>query len=46
MGLCKPNRNMRAHLKGPLNFYINKVVEKENPNPKPKMLYKVLLLKP
>ena len=33
MGLCKPNRNRRAHLKGPLNSYLNKVVEKENPNP-------------
>ena len=25
MGICKPNRNKRAHLKDPL--------EKENPNP-------------
>jgi len=33
MGLCKPNRNKRAHLKGPLNSYLNKEVEKENPNP-------------
>ena len=33
MGLCKPNRNMRAYLKGSLNSYLNKVVEKENPNP-------------
>ena len=33
MGLCKPNRNRRAHLKGPLNSYLNKVVEKENLNP-------------
>jgi len=24
MGLCKPNRNWRAHLKGPLSFYLNK----------------------
>ena len=33
MGLCKPNRNMRAHLKDPLSSYFNKVVEKENQNP-------------
>ena len=31
MGLCKPNRNMRAYLKGSLNSYLNKVVEKESP---------------
>ena len=33
MGLCKPNRNRRAHLRGPLSSYLNKVVEKENPYP-------------
>ena len=33
MGLCKPNRDRRAHLKGPLTSYLNKVVEKENPYP-------------
>ena len=33
MGLCKPNRNRKAHLKGPLSSYLNKVVEKENTNP-------------
>ena len=33
MGLCKPNGNMRAHLKDPLSSYFNKVVEKENQNP-------------
>ena len=26
MGLCKPNRNRRAHLNGPLSSYLNKVV--------------------
>ena len=43
-GLCKPNRNKRAHLKNPLSSYINKVVEKENPNSK--KFYKVFFLKP
>ena len=33
MGMCKPNRNKRAHLKDPLSSYLNNVVEKENPNP-------------
>ena len=33
-GLCKPNWNRRAHLKGPLNSYLNKEVEKENSNPR------------
>ena len=32
MGLCKPNRNRRAHLKSTLSSYLNKVLEKENPN--------------
>ena len=32
MGLCKPNKNMRVHLKDPLNSYFNKVIEKENQN--------------
>ena len=29
MGLCKSNRNRRAHLKGSLSSYLNKVVEKK-----------------
>ena len=33
ISLCKPDRNRRAHLKGPLSSYLNKMVEKENPNP-------------
>ena len=33
MGLCKPNRNRRAYLKGPSSSYLNKVVEKESTNP-------------
>ena len=33
MGLCKPNRNKRAHLKCPLSSYLNKEVEKENFSP-------------
>ena len=43
MGSCKPNRNKRAHLKGPLSSYLNKGVEKENPNPR--KFHKVFLLK-
>ena len=49
MGLCKLNRNRIAHLKGPLNSYLNKEVDKENPNSKranPRKLHKVFLLKP
>ena len=41
--LCKPNWNRKAYSKGPLNSYLNKEVEKENPNPK--MLHKVFFLK-
>ena len=33
MGLYRPNRNRRAHLEGTLSSYLDKVVEKENPNP-------------
>ena len=33
MGMCKPNRNKRAHLKGPLSSYLYEVAKKENPNP-------------
>ena len=33
-GLCKPNWNRRAYLKGPLSSYLNKEVEKENPKPR------------
>ena len=33
-GLCKSNWNRRAYLKGPLSSYLNKEVEKENPNPR------------
>ena len=40
-GLCKPNWNRRAHLKCTLSFYLNKEVEKENPNPR--KLHKVFL---
>ena len=32
MGLCKPNRNRRAHLKCQLSTYLNKAIEKENTN--------------
>ena len=31
-GLCKPNKNRRAYLKGPLSSYLNKEVEKEKSN--------------
>ena len=43
-GLCKPNWNRRAHLKGSLNSYLNKEVKKENPNPR--KLHKIFFLKP
>ena len=43
-GLCKPNWNWRAYLKGLLSSYLNKEVEKENPNPR--KLHKVFFLKP
>ena len=43
-GLCKPNWNRRACLKGPLSYYLNKEVNKENPNPR--KLHKVFFLKP
>ena len=43
-GLYKPNWNRRACLKGPLSYYLNKEVNKENPNPR--KLYKVFFLKP
>ena len=43
-GLCKPNWKRRTYLKGPLSSYLNKEVEKENPNPR--KLYKVFFLKP
>ena len=43
-GLCKPNWNRKAYLKGPLNSYLNNEVEKENFNPR--KLLKVFFLKP
>ena len=42
-GLCKPNWNRRAYLKDPLSSYLNKVAEKENPNPR--KLHKVFFLR-
>jgi len=42
-GIMKPNRNRKAHLKGPLSSYLNKVVEKEYPNPRE--FHKVFLLR-
>ena len=44
MGLCKPNRDRRAHLKGPLTSYLNKVVEKENPNPNASQSFLIKIL--
>ena len=32
--MCKPIKNRKALLKGPLNSYLNKEMEKENPNPR------------
>ena len=43
-GLCKPNWNKRAYLKGSLTSYLNKKVEKENLIPR--KLHKVFFLKP
>ena len=46
-GLYKPNWNRRAYLNGPLSSYfsyLNKEVEKENPNPR--KFHKVFFLKP
>ena len=45
MGLCKPNKNKRAHLKGPLSFYSNKEMKKKK-NLNPKKFHKVFFLKP
>ena len=42
-GLCKPNWNRRAYLKGPLSSYLNKEMEKGNPNSK--KLHKVFFLR-
>ena len=42
-GLCKPNWNRRAYLKDPLSSDLNKVVEKENSNPR--KLHKFFFLK-
>ena len=42
-GLCKPNWNWRAYLKGLLSSYLNKEVEKENSEPR--KLHKVFFLK-
>ena len=41
--LCKSNLNRRAYLKDPLSSYLNKEVEKENPNLR--KLHKVFFLK-
>ena len=42
--LCKSNWNRRAYLKGSLSSYLNKEVEKENPNLR--KLHKVFFFKP
>ena len=42
-GLCKPSENRRALLKGPLSSYLNKEMEKGNPNSK--KLHKVFFLR-
>ena len=41
--LCKSNWNRRAYLKNPLSSYLNKEVEKENPNLR--KFHKVFFLK-
>ena len=41
--LCKSNLNRRAYLKDPLSSYLNKEVEKKNPNLR--KFHKVFFLK-